>query len=125
MSFSNNDLDYQRWREFNYFTSGKADGFATLSIAPGVPWYATQYRLHFSSIFASVEDLIVYVSSAGGSSYNHKILSQALLSVETFIFDFENTRIRLSASDQLVVQASMVSNVNGWGLEILGWAAHG
>jgi hypothetical protein len=125
MALTKTDLDYQRWRNFNYFESGKADGFSQISVNPGKPWMLRQVRIHFSSVFASVEDLVLQISSINGSYFDHLLVSRAMLSADTYIVGWDSDVLLLFSDDYLNINLSMKSNVNGWGIEVLGWAAAG
>jgi len=122
MSLERDTISYQRWIEFHYFQDGKTDGFDTISIAPSKRFKIIQFRIHLSSAFASVEDFVVYVSSVNGSRYNHKLCSYAMNNTQTFIQGYSSDILEFFSDDQIVINFSMVSNTNGWGVEVLGWA---
>lgn len=117
------ELQYDRYDEFHYFATGKVDGWEQQSINIGKRFKFGQLRLHLSSIFASVEDLTVYVSSINGSAYNFKFLSQALNGIQDLIVDF--SEYFFTSGDQMVFNASMKSNTTTWGIEAIGWAVRG
>lgn len=123
MTIPQDEYQPSRWHEFRFYASGKVDGWEQQSITNTSPYRLREIRLHFSSVFVSTEDLVVYISNVNGSSYNTKVLSQALLNVQDYRITF--TSMTLQSDDHIVFNGSMVSNVNGWGLEVLGESAHG
>lgn len=114
----------QRWSHFHFYTSGKANGAGTESISIGRLWKLQEIRLHFSTAFASVEDLVVRLSAVNGSYFNTLFLSQALNAVQDLWVHYSDPLLFFS-DDQLKLTFSMKSNINGWGLEVIGWAVQG
>lgn len=124
MAFSKEYRQPQRWDTFHFYFSGKANGWESQSLAIGKLWALKEVRLHFSSTFASTEDFTVTVSSINGSSFNQILLSEPLNGLRDLIQQFSDPLLYFS-DDQLVFGASMKSNINGYGLEVIGWAVRG
>ena len=124
MALSKDYQENERWVPFNFYESGGANGSFTTSIDEPHDLRFGEYRIHFSSAFASTQDLIIYISSAKGSAYNHKLLSQAMSDVKDLRVGFSEWVI-IDSTDQLVLSLAMTSGVNVYGMEMIGWAARG
>jgi hypothetical protein len=127
MAFTKEFLQPQRWDEFHYYFSGKANGWEDQSldfISEGYRFKVGEVRVHFSSAFASVEDFVMYRSAINGSMYNNIWISEALNGVRDLVLFFSDP-LNFFSDDQLVFTGSMVSNTNGYSLEVFGWAARG
>ena len=127
MAFTKDYRQYKRWDDFHFYFSGKADGWKEQSlnfVTEGYPYKINEMRLHFSTAFASVEDFIMRVSSIHGSMYNTIWISEPLNGVRDLVVFFSQA-LNFFSDDQIIFAASMKSNINGYGLEVLGWAAIG
>ena len=125
MAFTQEEYNYERYKEFHYYFAGKEHGFETQSIAPGVLWKLKEVRLHFSDTFASTEDMVVRISSINGSAFNQVLVSQTMSDVKSYRVVFDGSGVLLYSDDQVVITGSMVSNVISYGLEAIGWAVRG
>jgi hypothetical protein len=127
MAFSTEYNGYKRWDDFHFWFSGKANGWEEQSLSfvdDAKGFKVKEVRLHFSTAFASVEDFVMYTSSIKASNFNTIWISEPLNGVRDLVLFFSQP-IQLFSDDQLVFTGSMVSNINGYGLEVLGWAARG
>lgn len=104
-----------------YTTSGGTDTAETMTeaVAPAVPFYIDEVRLHLSVVHASVVDYIISLSSELGSAYNTLFLSQAMNGEKDVIWQPERPK-RFRAGDQLSVNMIM-SGSNYYGITISGW----
>lgn len=118
----------QRWDVFRYWAEGGTNGWETQSIRPeDYIIKIKEFRLHFTPSnlsFTSVEDLVIYISSASGSAYNILLLSLALSGITDFI-GYYNSDMWIGSQDQIIAIASMKSAVWTWGFEAIGWAVRG
>lgn len=115
-----------RYSLFNFFDSAGADGAETFVVNPDTrtTMQFEQLRAHWSTAFASVEDMVVYISSAKGSAYNLVLLSQALAGITDILFQPEK-KVWLFSGDNLVISFSCASGVNTVGIEVQGWSVFG
>lgn len=124
MAFTANEIQNQQWVHFSYFASGGANGVISESLAIGEVIQLAEIRVHGSAVFVSVEDFTVYISSVNGSAYNLKLVSQAMNTVQDYLFQPESAMLLLS-DDQLVFGLSLASAVNTIGINVIGWAVRG
>lgn len=127
MSFTGDIEQPDIWNEFNYYsdetgTDGKLSD--SLSSPTGNRWQFKELRMHFSTAFASVEDLVIRVSSPRGSYHNFLILSQAMNGSQDLLVQYSSP-VWLLSNESIVVEQSMASGANLFGLQITGWAAQG
>jgi len=127
MSFTGDLTQYQRWDEFQYYSDedGTDGNFSESLSNPGSKiWKIKDIRMHWSTAFASVEDLVVNMSSILGSYHDHLIASEAMNGVQDLLLQFSNP-ITLFSDDTVVFAMSMKSNINHFGLIVNGWAVRG
>lgn len=125
MAFTEEYQENPRWTHFSFFASGGTDGAVTESLNPtGKQFILHEIRLHFSVIFASVEDLVVRLSAAKGSAHNVTLISQALSDLYDYVW-INSTGMHFLSDDQLVFSWSQASGVNIGGLNVQGWGVWG
>lgn len=130
MSLSGDFVQYQRWDMFHFYeTENGTNGALSTSINNTAletyrRWKFQELRMHFSTAFASVEDLVIRISSTLGSNHNVKILSQAMNAIQD-IHVYYSDPIVFYSDDQMVITMSMASGVNKYGLQVIGWAVRG
>lgn len=107
-----------RMKYFTYY--GSDDEPLMESISFGKPVEVEQIRLHLSTALASVEDLIIQISSVFGSAHNILLLSYSMFAHTDLVYQFEKTH-KLTYGDILSIHLSFKSQTNWYGLSILGW----
>ena len=129
-----NYLKNKTWTEFDFFTSGGADGWRTETInnvLAGKMFKLEEVRLHLSVVHASVEDFVIRVSAdslVGGANYasqdshfNFVFLSQAMSGVNEILYRPESP-LRIQSDDHLVFSLYIESATNMYGIQVIGWA---
>lgn len=124
MAFTRVDKADNRYREELEYGFFGADGTISESVNPEAPWKLATIRLHCSVAFASVEYLLIRMSSGLGSAYNTKIYSANFSGTEDLMIHFSEPLAFLS-DDQLNIELSMVSGTNVVGIQVDTWAARG
>lgn len=124
MAFTEKYTQPQRWDHFEFYFSGKINGWEEQSLAPNIKFKINEIRLCFSTAFASVEDFVVRLSSLKGSVFNLIFVSQALNGVKDLLWQ-PSQELIFGSDDQIVFAGSMASNINEYGLSALGWAVRG
>lgn len=112
------------WNEFNFYASGGVDGAFKESLSLGKAFKIGDVRLHLSIVHPSVEDFVIWVSSANGSAYNLILISQAISGIKDYMWIPTNPII-FDSDDQLVFSLFIVSASNTYGLDVRGWAVNG
>jgi hypothetical protein len=114
-----------RWTMFSFFTGVGADGNIQETANPyGKQYKFNELRLHFSIPFPSVQDLTIRISSIIGSEHNLTLLSQAMLSIQDVLLQFEEP-IHLLSDDEVIISLAMVSGAAIGGLNVQGWGVMG
>lgn len=122
MAFTESFLENQRWYQFSFYETGHtADGMDESIAFATREWKLAEIRMHFSIAMISIFDLVIYLSSARGSAYNTKLLSQALLTVQDLWVHYSDALL-FQSGDQLVFAHGSTVTVNHRGTEVIGWA---
>lgn len=120
----------QRWKQFDFYDSFAAVATSTASglsvtLNHSIIWKLAEIRLHASVAILSVADLVVWISSAKGSAYNTKLLSQALLSVQDMFVHYSEPLVFESGDHLRFAGTASASTSNVIGLQCIGWAVTG
>jgi len=120
----------QRWKHFDFY-----DSFANVAVSTAsglsvtlnhsVQWKLAEIRMHCSVAIASIADLIIWVSSAKGSAYNTKLVSQALLGVQDMFVHYSEPLIFESGDHLRFAGNASASTSNVIGIQCIGWAVTG
>ena len=130
MSFTQVYTMPQRWKNFDFY-----DSFANVAVSTAsglsvtlnhsVQWKLAEIRMHCSVAIASAADLIIWVSSAKGSAYNTKLVSQALLGVQDMFIHYSEPLVFESGDHLRFAGNASASTSNVIGLQCIGWAVTG
>lgn len=124
MAFTEEYYAPERWWDFQFFATGGANGVVSENVAPTTRFKILEFRLHWSSAFASVEDFVVQISSIKGSQYNAILFSEALNGL-TDLYVRLSQPMQFLSDDSVNIAMSMASGINIWGLTVVGWAIRG
>lgn len=131
MSFLGDFNKYNRFDEFSFYstengTNGKFnESINYVSLGKPRRFYLREIRMHWSSLFASIEYFKVYISSVLGSNFNYIILSQLMSDIQDFRVTWISDEIGCFSDDHIVFEMSCVSGNNLFGLEVKGWSIEG
>lgn len=111
------------WDEFQFFNWNST--VMSQIIAPERLFRLGTIRVHLSTAFASVEDLVIRLSSIKGSRYNAILLSQPMFGVRDLIWMAASAEMLFLSGDQVICTMSTALSgavaVNAWGLTAIGW----
>lgn len=124
MSLTEIDISPQLWWDIIFHGYYGADGNISDSFCPGVPWKLKDIRVKISGAFASVEYLILKISSVLDSYHNIIFYSQNV-SGSTDIFIQYSEPLLFLSDDHLVFELSNTSGVHTFGFIFNTWAAKG
>jgi hypothetical protein len=119
MAFTESFLPYSRSKYFRFFV----DGLNASMEENFIPSFGSELKavsLHLSIAHVSIVDFIIRLSSTRGSAYNLKLISQAMLGVQDFIWTPGSTQL-FEMGDTLNFSMTM-SGANRYGLLVEGWA---
>jgi len=111
-----------RMKYFAYYTDGDEPLIESINFGKSVE--IEEVRLHLSVAMASVEDLIIQLSSILGSAHNILFLSYSMFNHTDLVYQFHKTH-KMLYGDVLSVYLSFKSQTNWYGLSILGWEVTG
>ena len=124
MALTNEHIGNLRFHDEIEYGFYGADGTIGDSVAPGKPWKLRSIQIHFSVAFASIEYLVMALSSILGATYN-TILYSLNVSGSTDIFIHYSDPLLFLSDDHLNFELSMVSGTNIIGFRFETWAARG
>jgi hypothetical protein len=114
----------QRWTHMSLFYSSGADGKISETHSPTTLFKLSEFRVHFSVAFASVEYFTLKHTSIQGAAYNMTLYS-ANPSGSTDIFVHYSDPLLFLSGDTLTAELSTVSGTNVIGINLIGWAVLG
>ena len=126
MSFTNSNLKNERYMPLHFYLG--ADIAVASALSDSLTWSRRfkigELKIHFSGAFPSVNSLVVYVSAALGSDYNHRYLNEPLNGVQDLLLQWDPPLI-LNSGDHLIIQTSTLSAAVSFGMEVNGWGIIG
>ena len=117
-------MDQKQWTHFDFYTTGGANGAFKDSLALGKVFKITDVRLHLSVKHPSVEDFVIWLSSAKGSAFNQIYISQAMSDVKDYLWQ-PGRELIFDSEDQLIFSMFIKSGSNIYGLNVRGWSVNG
>jgi hypothetical protein len=124
MFFTQDFTGPSRLQQFSFFSKGSAIGsFISEVVQLGERWYLQEVRLHFSTAMGSVKYIVAKISAnvAAFSSFNTLIQSDSLNGLQDYRLYWSAPLFFASCQD-LVIEASVLSVANEYGLQVIGWA---
>lgn len=124
MALTEIDVPSSLWWDVVYHGYYGANGAISDSFCPGVPWKLKDIRVKISDAFASIEYLIMKISSVL-DSYHNIVFYSLNVSGSTDIFIHYSDPIMFLSDDHLLFELSTVSGVHTLGFIFDVWAAKG
>jgi hypothetical protein len=109
---------------FSFFKREGGNGKISESLNFGKRWMLNEIRVHFSTLFLSVEYLVCRISTPFGSGHSIILLSSPMSGSTDVVLYYSTPRYFLS-DEQLIIELSCKSGLNTVGINAIGWAVTG